>query len=263
IDRGIKTEDFTQGLALLNKNPRPIEILTPEEIEKIINTEVPYGRFRKFTSEEVTETQNQLYRAFTRFLAYTGARFSEAANLTLQYVDLASGKVTFVDTKNKTNRRVWVTEPVISEMRECMAGKNQHDLVFTNFVGSPVIPQNYGLHLRRVSSLAGIKKRVHPHIFRHSFATQLLIAGVDVTMVASILGHRDIQTTYQNYVHLADETLKKSIYRHPLVRKNIDPKEIIRIIRDAIASLRIENDPRFSYTLSEGSNCLQFDLKIK
>ncbi len=262
-DRGMNREDFTEGLSTLNKNPRPITILTPEEIEKIIDTDVPYGRFRKWSSDEVTQAQNQLYGTFTRFLAYTGARFSEAADLTVQYVDVWSGKVIFVETKNKTNRNAWITEPLIGEVKECIRGKNQSDLVFTNILGSPVIAQNYGLHLSRACKISGIAKRVHPHIFRHSFATQLIMAGVDITMVASIIGHRDIQTTYQNYVHLADETLKKSIYRHPLVRKNIDPKEIIRMIREAITSLKIDTDSRFNYTLSEGSNCLQFDLKIK
>ncbi len=261
-DRGKENEDFSEGLMTLNKNPRPIEILTIEEIEKLLSVIVPYGKFRNMTSDEVTEILNQQYGIFTQFLATTGARFSEVADLTWQYLDLSSGKVTFVDTKNKTNRNVWITDPLISELKYFNA-KDREALVFTGLNGTKILPQNYSLYLKLASKICGITKRVYPHLFRHSFATQLLISGVDITMVASILGHRDIQTTYQNYVHLADETLKKSIYRHPLVRKNIDPKEIIRMIREAIASLKVDTDNRFNYTLREGSKSLQFCIKIR
>ena len=262
-DRGMPTDNFTEGLVILDKNPRPIEILTPDEIEKLLDVTISYGKWRQHKAEYVTESLNQLYRIFTRFLATTGARFSEAADLTGQYVDLATGRVTFVDTKNKTNRAVWIAEPLISEMKLCVFGKKPTDRVFTNFVGSKMIPQNYAIHLRRAAAIVGITKHLHPHIFRHSFATQLLVSGVDVTMVASILGHKDIQTTYQSYVHLADETLKKSIYRHPLVQKHIDPREILKMIREAVGALHIENDQRFDYNLAEGPQWLKFGASIK
>lgn len=262
-DRGIETENFIDGLHILPKNPRPIVILTPSEIEALINVEVPYGKFRNYTAEEVTEGNNALYKTFTRFLAHTGARFSEAADLIVRNIDLSAGTVVFVDTKNKTNRSAWITEPLIGEIRRLIQGKGLDGRVFTNFVGSRVIAVNYGFHLRKACQITGITKRVHPHIFRHSFATQLLMSGVDVTMVASILGHKDIQTTFQNYVHLADDSLRKSVYRHPLIRKNIDPKEILRIIKESIESLKIDTDERFDYTINEGSNCLQFNMKIK
>lgn len=265
IDRGIDIGDFSSGLKNLAKTSRPIDILTPDEIEKIINTTVPYGYMIKprYSSDEVTQSLNSLYHAFTYFLSVTGARFSEAAALKVRYLDLGQGKATFIETKNKTNRSVWITEPLISELRNLVADKELDELVFTNLQGKPVIPQNYGFHLHRACKIIGLKKRVHPHIFRHSFATQLLMSGVDVTMVASLLGHQDIQTTYQNYVHLADESLKKSVYRHPLVRKFIDPREVIKMIKDSIASYKVDNDERFIYTIIEGQNSLQFTIGVK
>jgi integrase/recombinase XerD len=262
-DRGIQTENFTEGMFVLDKNPRPIEILTPHEIEKIITATVLYGKFRNYPEEIVNENLNMLYRTFTRFLACTGARFSEAADLTVQYVDIEQGKVTFIDTKNKTHRFAFISPPLSTEIQSLIQGKKREERVFTNFLGSPVIPQNYGLHLRRACKTLGIVKRVHPHIFRHSFATQLLIEGVDVTMVASILGHKDIQTTYQNYVHLADETLRKSVYRHPLVRKNIAPQEIIRMIREVIDSLKLEHDNRFIFSVTQQQDSLGFSINAK
>ena len=82
-------------------------------------------------------------------------------------------------------------------------------------------------------------------------------------MVASILGHKDIQTTYENYVHLADETLKKATHRHPLVRKNINPSEIIKTIKEAVENFHLEDDLRFDYQITEGSENLSFNITVK
>ena len=111
--------------------------------------------------------------------------------------------------------------------------------------------------------MVGINKRVHPHLFRHSFATQLLMSGVDITRVASILGHKDIQTTSNNYVHLADDTLRKATYLHPLVRKNIHPSEILKLVKEAIQTLGIENDGRFDFAINETNTSLAFEFALK
>lgn len=82
-------------------------------------------------------------------------------------------------------------------------------------------------------------------------------------MVAAILGHKDIQTTFNNYVHLADETLKKAMYRHPLIRKNVDPREILKMIEDLINGFKIDTDERFSYKFQKGPKSLSFKLFAK
>lgn len=82
-------------------------------------------------------------------------------------------------------------------------------------------------------------------------------------MVAAILGHKDIQTTYDNYVHLADDTLRKALYRHPLIRKNIEPKEIIKMMRELITSFKIDTDERFTFRFEEGPNSLAFTVFVK
>ena len=261
-DRG-SDNNFFESFTAFTKVKPTIIILTPDEIESIINMPLTYGHFYKRTAAEVTEILDFRHRTVCMFLAYTGCRFDEMASLRVKLLDLSAGKATFVLTKNKEIRHAHITEPLISRLKKLVEGKNPEDLVFNSLTGGRIHPQDFIKDLKRRAVAAGVTKRVHPHLFRHSLATQLLMSGVDITMVAAILGHKDIQTTYENYVHLADETLKKAMYRHPLIRRNIDPKEIIKMLQDLIDGFKIDTDERFNYKLERGSNSLAFTMFVK
>ena len=261
-DRG-SNNNFFESFNAFTKVKPTIIILTPDEIEAIINQPLTYGRFYAMKAEEVTEKLDFRYRTVCMFLAYTGCRFDEMASLKVKLLDLSAGKATFVETKNKEIRHAHITDPLISCLKMMVEGKQPEDLVFNSLTGGRIHPQDFIKDLKRRAATAGVTKRVHPLLFRHSFATQLLMSGVDLTMVASLLGHKDIQTTYENYVHLADETLKKATYRHPLVRQHIDPKEIIKMMEELINGFKIDTDERFNYKFERGSNSLAFTLFVK
>ncbi len=244
-DRKIETEDFTSGLKTLRHPPPPIEVLSEQEVEELINNIVPYGRFRTNSAEEVTRSLNDIYRVFTRFLSRTGARFSEAMNLKCRHVDLWEGRATFVDTKNDDYRHVWFTEPLISEIAKSIEGKGPDDKVFTNFLGSPIIPVNYGFHLKKSTKMLNITKKVHPHIFRHTFATALYAATKDIGLVQIVLGHRDIKST-MIYIHLADDSIKKGLYRHPFNRNSIKSEDFIKMVIESVQGYKMHEYRQFN-----------------
>jgi len=77
----------------------------------------------------------------------------------------------------------------------------------------------FGQILKQVADKAGIdRRRVSPHVLRHSFASHLLAHGADLRSLQQLLGHADIATT-QIYTHVLEERLKSLVKRsHPLAR---------------------------------------------
>ena len=257
-DRGLPT-GFTEGIENLPKTHSEIIILSVDEINRLVSTELEYKNRNGVDCSDL----DRKHRTFTSFLALTGCRFEEAASLQVKRIDIDNGRATLVNTKNKDNRYIYFGGPIKKDLEYLIKDRKPEDLIFTNSRGQHIKPGDFNNDLRLRAKTAGINKRVHAHLLRHSFATHLVIAGVDIAIVATLLGHRDIKTTYETYVHLADDTLKKAAMRSPLVRQYVEPVEIIKSIRDTLEGFHLGDDQRFEYNISESGSMLNFKLAVK
>lgn len=256
-DRGLSS-DFYQGFKSFRKNKSDIIILTHEEIEKIIRTELVYGKFRGNDCNYL----NEIYQTMIMFLAYTGCRYSEAAELTVKHLDISAGKAIFINTKTNENRTVYYTEPLKSLLQKLIQNRKPTDRVFRNMTGKQIQTTDFSEDLKRRAKESGVTKRVHPHIFRHSYITHMLEADIPITQVASLAGHKDIRTTYSTYMHLADKTLERAAMKHPMVRRNVDPGEILQAVRDEVDNFHLEKDARFKYRINRENSKLIMEISV-
>lgn len=91
----------------------------------------------------------------------------------------------------------------------------KNEIIFTNQQGKPLTPRGVQYLCKEIALKANMRMHVHPHMFRHSFATHLLDNGADLRLVQDLLGHENLSTT-QIYTHVSVDRLKR-VYQesHP------------------------------------------------
>jgi len=158
-------------------------------------------------------------RAMLEMLYAAGMRVSELIKLPLNQVNLEGGYVLLYG-KGSKERVVpigkealkWVTLYLKTVRGRLTRGK-ESPFLFVNRSGKSMSRQRFWQSLKACGLKAGIRKKIAPHLLRHSFASHLLEGGADLRSVQMMLGHSDISTT-QIYTHVTGEKLKKTHQRH-------------------------------------------------
>jgi len=160
------------------------------------------------------------YRDIWEFLAFTGLRKGELEHLEWPDVDFKN-RVIHVrpkedwEPKTKLSRTIPMHNRVYKILKERKKANESGRCVFVNDIGRPFKPDDLYSKLKPLLKRLGIEGNVHT--FRHTFASHLVMAGVDLPTVASLLGHRDISTT-MIYAHLAPEHLVNAVGKLSLQR---------------------------------------------
>lgn len=143
-----------------------------------------------------------------------GLRLSEVVNLKISDIDF-NNKILYITGKGNKQRIVPFYDLIndllnkyIHEIRSKYVKKN-HDYVFINQRGDKLTSRGVQFLLDKVVQTSNLPFKVHPHTLRHSFATHLLDANVDIRVVQQLLGHASLSTT-QIYTHITVGHLRES-----------------------------------------------------
>ncbi len=102
--------------------------------------------------------------------------------------------------------------------------KGCEQFIFLNQRGGKLSRISAFKAMKEVAIVAGIDKNIHPHTFRHSFATELMLAGADIMVVRELMGHASVRST-EIYTHLNVRHLKETLLLyHPLYNKSLKNK---------------------------------------
>lgn len=160
-------------------------------------------------------------RAIMELMYATGLRVSETVALELKNINWQVGYL-HITGKGGKERIVPVARSALEAVRiylekarPVLLSGRVSDALFINKSGGAFSRQGLWKVIRKYALKAGLGNRVHPHTFRHSFATHLLEGGADLRSIQIMLGHADISTT-QIYTHVTSERIKKVHRRyHP------------------------------------------------
>lgn len=110
---------------------------------------------------------------------------------------------------------VGILRRYLEKSRPELISSPEEPMLFVSNRGKPLNRERIWAVVKDAAKIAGIKKNIHPHTLRHSFASHLLENGADLRIIQEMLGHADISST-QVYSKLVDQELK-SVYRkaHP------------------------------------------------
>ena len=158
-------------------------------------------------------------RAMIYLLYATGVRVSELITITTSQLDIEAGYVKVMGKRRK--ERLIPFAPIAGEHLSSYLQTGRPNLapecdtLFIGQRGEALTRQAFWGTLKKIALLAGIPQNLHPHMLRHTFATDLLQAGMNLRSLQLLLGHADLQTT-QIYTHIAPEQLKEVIRKfHP------------------------------------------------
>ena len=192
----------------LKKTPeRIVDFLTREEMERL------------FEVIDISARTGLRDRAMMETLYSTGLRVSELTSLDRGQVDLKRGEFT-VRGKGDKPRIVFLSERCVKWIKLYLAertdnweplfisyGRNRDDDELGLGEKRRLTAYTVQTMVRKASRLAGLSKKVTPHVIRHSFATEMLNNGADIRAIQEMLGHASITTT-QIYTHSTNPRLR-------------------------------------------------------
>ena len=171
---------------------------------------------------DLSHPQGERNRAILEVLYSCGLRVSELTNLKLSNIRFKEGYVKVVGKGNKERFApiggvaIKFLKIYLNEIRTHQdIKKGSEDIVFLNRRGKQLTRVMIFTIIKDLATKIGMKKKISPHTFRHSFATHLIEGGADLRAIQEMLGHESITTT-EIYTHLDREFLRESIIQfHP------------------------------------------------
>ncbi len=164
-------------------------ILTKEEIALIVKS-----------------TTNIKHRLIIKLLYGCGLRVSEIISLKKEDINFEENLIHIKLAKGKKDRFVKIPDSLTQELM-AFCNLTGTEILFPSARSGKLTKKTITKIVQNSAKKAGIKKRVYPHLLRHSFATHLLEQGTDLRIIQKLLGHSDIKTT-QIYTQISQASIK-------------------------------------------------------
>ncbi len=200
VAEGIAEYNPFENLKNVKQADADIDILNVEELKALLAApdQRKYPDFRDYVVMHV--------------LIDTMARINEVLTLSLRDVDFSDMTIVIRSkiAKSRKPRIIPIQKKTARLLKELIAeiGEFESEFIFLSNYGERLTTNHFRKQLNKFATIAGIKKNVHPHLFRHTGATMFLESGGDIRHLQMLLGHADLRMVTR-YTHLTKQALIK------------------------------------------------------
>ena len=211
VVKELESQVLPDKVILSKPEPRIPKFLNSDEVDDLVKT------------QDLSKKSGIRDRAILEFLFSTGMRISELVNL--NRIDISPQileKHEFaIIGKGRKVRTVYISNTSAKWLKQYLSTRKDNFVpLFVRYSGKSMdendpkgeslrlTPRSIQRMVKKYAHMAGLSVDVTPHVLRHSFATDLLMAGADLRSVQELLGHSDVSTT-QIYTHVTNKHLKE------------------------------------------------------
>ena len=204
---GLIEKDPAKDIELSKVGRHLPDVLTEEEVNKMLES---------FDEDNIYDLRN---KTVLEVLYSAGLRVSELCNLKTNNVNLKEFQLRVVGKGDKERiayigeKAAKLIEKYYDIARSKLLKGEENQFLFVSNSGEQLSRAYILTIIKKCAKICNINKNVHPHTFRHSFATHLLENDADLRSVQLLLGHADISTT-EIYTHLSNSKLKDEYKKH-------------------------------------------------
>ena len=217
--------DYVLGIAReLAERDQPVDqsvfriryIPRPESLPKHLSADESQ-RLEEFLQKRLNTPDPclRLENACLLVLLHSGLRAGECVDLQMQDIDLPGKRLLVRQGKGQRDRLVYLSDSACQAIQIYLSAvdspRHQNDLVWLQKNGNPISTGWLRNHVARIGAAVGIEN-LYPHRLRHTCATRLLNAGMDITRIQKLLGHEMVSTT-MIYARVQDATVEADYRR--------------------------------------------------
>lgn len=215
VEGGLLDADPWVGLSVSTGRSRRLPRLVPEATLDALLASLRYragmgqGGAGKLVERHPHETTTLLGVAL---MVATGVRVNELVSIRCENIDVVRRTVRILG-KGSRERQVYLTNDWLTDLtRDYLSVRLrlgvEHDRLLFNRYLAPLTPPAMRSRLATITSGASLGARVTPHMLRHTAATRLIEAGVDIRLIQTLLGHASLSTT-EIYTHVSNTALQR------------------------------------------------------
>ena len=205
VDEGIMQQMVVHGkkdkIKVASGSEKEVDVFTKEETERLLF----------FLEDKKVSKRNKL---IVFLLLYTGVRVNELVNIQLKDMDLLTRQLK-VYGKGGKYREVPLKNELIELIQDYLSTERKESrysdspFLFVSQRSPRMIADALNKLLNTIAAAVGME--IYPHKFRHTFCSNLLEKGVDITTVSQLAGHSSIETTHKFYIHTSKETKRNAV----------------------------------------------------